>query len=169
MEFGQLWAMLAGEAWHRDKFALEDITPDAEADAWLCRFPTPFVERLAGLDDAAVPALARSLGELDELSHVSAGRPAAAAGRAAPCRQRGQRRRGRARALLVGIAVSLVIRRLLETDAATFRTLRLAALVDTPACFASSFAEEAVTAVGADGRASRVASRRRRVRRVRGE
>jgi hypothetical protein len=65
LEFGTLWAILAGEAFDMDRHALEALTPGGET--WLFGFPSAFVERLAGLGAADTTSAAAAWAATEEL------------------------------------------------------------------------------------------------------
>lgn len=68
LEFGTLWALLAGEEWDVEKHMLEDISYGEGNESWLCRFPQPLVDLLAALSDTQVETYAAAWAKTDELA-----------------------------------------------------------------------------------------------------
>jgi hypothetical protein len=54
LEFGSLWALIAGEEWSAKKHMLTEVSYGESNESWLFSFPEPFVRLLAGLGDNEV-------------------------------------------------------------------------------------------------------------------
>jgi len=66
LELEMLWAIAAGEEWEPGPFELEDL--GEPGDAWLCRFPEPFVALLAEATEEQVRALAVGWAATEEIA-----------------------------------------------------------------------------------------------------
>jgi hypothetical protein len=72
LEFGTLWALIAGEDWDVKKHMLEEISYGDGNESWLCRFPEPLVVLLAALTDAQVDKYAAAWSKTEEMSGSTA-------------------------------------------------------------------------------------------------
>lgn len=68
LELAILWAMIDGQEWNPDEYALEiAFDPEVEFDSWLMRFPTVFVDRLAALSVSEINRLSVLWAGIEEL------------------------------------------------------------------------------------------------------
>jgi len=67
LEFGTLWALIAGEEWDVKKHMLEEVSYGEGNESWLCRFQSPLVGLLAGLTDADIDRFAAAWAKTEEL------------------------------------------------------------------------------------------------------
>jgi hypothetical protein len=68
LEFGTLWALIAGVEWDAKKHMLEEVSYGEGNESWLCRFPPPLVELLAGLSDPDMERYAAAWAQTEELA-----------------------------------------------------------------------------------------------------
>jgi hypothetical protein len=66
-DFGLLWAIVAGEKFRIDRHLLERTTPSTGGETWLWRFPTSFVDLLAGIDATSLARAAVAWARSDEI------------------------------------------------------------------------------------------------------
>jgi hypothetical protein len=68
LEFGKLWAVLAGEKWQLKAHMLQMVDFGDGHESWLCRFPDTFVGLLVSIPDSKVDEYAAAWARTDELS-----------------------------------------------------------------------------------------------------
>jgi hypothetical protein len=67
LEFGSLWALIAGEEWNAKKHMLAEVSYGDGNESWLFRFPEPLVRLLAGLNDRQVDQYSVEWAKTEEL------------------------------------------------------------------------------------------------------
>ncbi len=68
LEFGTLWAILAGEEWDVSKHMLIDVAFGEGNETWLHRFQDEYVDLLSRLDEKAIVAASQAWSQTEELS-----------------------------------------------------------------------------------------------------
>jgi len=67
LEFGTLWAILAGVEWDVEQHMLQNLTAGDEGETWLDEFPSAYVTLLASINEQSAANAAEAWGKTEEL------------------------------------------------------------------------------------------------------